>query len=356
MNATDAPDENNDRNRNQSMQSKGGETRAKRMSQEERSESAQVAAKVRWAKAVGMKIPKATHMGDIQIDGVLSVTCANLDNGDRVISDRSLALGLDARGGGGYWKKRKAGEKGAHLPEYLSGSFLKPFISEEMIEKLSQSITYQSLSGDLANGIKAEMLPQICDIWITANAKGALNDQQKVSADRAYMLMKAFATVGVIALVDEATGFQYERPRRDLEEQLKKFLSEELRRYVGAFPTEYFKHLCRLRGVVLRPDMRLPLYFGTLTNNLIYRRIAPGLLLKLKERKLERGKPSNKLYNWLSEDVGFRELLIHMGQVIGTMKRHTTYEDFERDLNMIAPPYPETPGLFDDPKDWEPRA
>lgn len=185
--------------------------------------------------------------------------------------------------------------------------------------------------GDLANGIKAELLPQICDIWITANVNGALTtESQKLTAARAYMLMKAFAGVGVIALVDEATGYQYDRPRRELEDQLKKFLSEEL-----------------------RSDMKLPQYFGTLTNNLIYRRIAPGLLLKLKERKLERGKASNKLYNWLSEDVGFRALLIHMGQVIGTMKRHTKYEDFEKDLNIIAPPYPETPGLFDNPKDWE---
>src|SRR5436305_10300203 len=113
------------------------------------------------------------------------------------------------------------------------------------------------------------------------------------------MLIRGFARVGIIAMVDEATGFQYDRPRRDLEEYLKKFLSESLRRWVRTFPADYFKHLCRLRNVELRPDMKLPQYFGHLTNDLVYRRLAPGILKRLKERRSERGSPSNKLFCWL---------------------------------------------------------
>jgi hypothetical protein len=99
--------------------------------------------------------------------------------------------------------------------------------------------------------------------------------------------------------------------------------------------------------------MKLPLYFGQLTNNLIYRRLAPGLLKKLKDRKRERGSPSNKLHSWLSEDVGFREVLLHLGIVVGLMKVNTTYDVFEKQLDEAAPIYPDSPGLFDDPKDWE---
>jgi len=199
----------------------------------------------------------------------------------------------------------------------------------------------------------AALLPAVCDIWLKAREKGWLQKQQLDKAQKAEMLMRALAHVGIIALVDEATGFQYDRPRRDLEEQLAKFLSESLRRWVRTFPTDYFKHLCRLRGVDLRPDMKLPQYFGHLTNNLVYRRLAPGLLRKLKERREERGSPSNKLNQWLSEDVGFRGVLVHLGTVVGLMKLHTEYDAFERQLNQIAPIFADTPGLFDDPKDWE---
>ena len=103
----------------------------------------------------------------------------------------------------------------------------------------------------------------------------------------------------------------------------------------------------------MRPDMKLPQYFGKLTNNLIYRRLAPGLLQKLKGRRTERGHPGDKLHSWLSEDIGFRGVLVHLGTVVGLMKLHTDYDAFERQLNTIAPIYPQSPGLFDNPQDWE---
>src|SRR5690606_5551236 len=109
------------------------------------------------------------------------------------------------------------------------------------------------------------------------------------------------------------------------QEQLKKFLAESLVQYVNGFPNEYFKHLCRLKGVELRPDMRLPQYFGKLTNDLVYRRIAPGLVQALKGRRAERGKPNQKLYKWTSEDRGYPDLMMQLGTVVALMKIHSEY-------------------------------
>lgn len=209
------------------------------------------------------------------------------------------------------------------------------------------------MGGVRATAYRADLLPDVCEIYLKARDAKALPPNQRPVAVEAEILIRGLAKVGIIALVDEATGFQYDRPRRDLEEQLKKFLSESLRQWVRTFPADYFKHLCRLRGVELREGTNLPQYFGHLTNNLIYRRLAPNLLKKLKERREERGKPSNKLHSWLSEDVGFRGVLVHLGTVVGLMKIHTDYKKFERQLDEIAPVFGETPGLFDNPKDWE---
>jgi hypothetical protein len=35
------------------------------------------------------------------------------------------------------------------------------------------------------------------------------------------------------------------------------------------------------------------------------------------------------------------------------MKLHTDYDAFEKQLDQVASIYPEHPGLFDNPKDWE---
>ncbi|HYJ05390.1 MAG TPA: P63C domain-containing protein [Chthoniobacterales bacterium] len=328
-----------------SIQSKGGKARAKALSSEQRSEIARNAALARYDKD-SEPIPKATHEGVLPI---FDISCAVIDGRQRVLTQsdvmRALGRARQAKGRGFY-------DADVNLPAFLTAKNLKPFIDNDLYVTSSQ-IIFRTLKGTKAFGYPAELLPKICEVFLRARDAGKLSHNQKHIAVQADILIRALASVGIIALVDEATGFQYDRPRRDLEEQLKKFLSENLRKWVRTFPADYFKHLCRLRGVELRHDMKLPQYFGQLTNNLIYRRLAPGLLRKLKERREERGSKSNKLHSWLSEDIGLRDVLVHLGQVVAIMKLHTDYEKFERQLDMVVPIYADQPGLFDNPKDWE---
>ncbi|WP_165251191.1 P63C domain-containing protein [Paludisphaera soli] len=331
---------------------KGGKARALSLTSEERSQAARRAVEARWEKAgVRGALPAATHGSNdhpLKI-GEIEIPCYVLNDGRRVIvqSGAIRALGM-VKGGSSH-------KGGTRLAKFVSGERLKPYASKQLLDGTQNPIEFQTPSGKIAFGFEATILTDICDAVLEARKAGMLQAQQEHIAERCEMLVRAFARVGIIALVDEATGYQYDRPRRDLEEHLKKFLSESLRRWVRTFPADYFKHLCRLRGVELRPDMRLPQYFGVLTNNLIYRRIAPGLLKRLKERRSERGNPHNKLHSWLSQDVGVPEAMLHLGLVIGLMKLHTDYDAFEKQLDQVAPIYAETPGLFDDPKDWEPR-
>jgi hypothetical protein len=327
------------------IQSLGGKARAEKLSKDELSEIGKSAADARWGK----DIPKATHEGILMI-GDMEIPCAVLENGVRVLTQSGV---MRALGRARQAKGRQYYDADVDLPAFLTAKNLKPFIPSTLSVTSSQ-LEFRLLSGQRAFGYSADLLPEVCGVFLDAKASGALAPTQEHIADRALILIRGLASVGIIALIDEATGFQYERPRRDLEELLKKFLSEGLRRWVRTFPGDYFKHLCRLKNVPLRPDMKLPQYFGHLTNDLIWRRIAPGLLRALKERRSERGSPSNKLHSWTSEEVGKPELLLHLGTVVGLMKIHTDYDAFHAQLNKIAPIYPDNPGLFDDPKDWEP--
>lgn len=327
------------------MQAKGGAARAKRLSSEERSAIAKNAAEQRWDR--GKTIVKATHEGFLTISD-MEIPCAVLEDGRRLLTQSGVMLAL---GRARQAKGRAYYDGDVNLPSFLTAKNLKPFIPDSLSVTSSQ-IGFRTLSGTKAFGYSAELLPTVCGVFLDAKAGGVLAHNQEHIAERALTLIRGFANVGIIALVDEATGFQYDRPRRDLEEYLSKFLSEALRKWVRTFPGDYFKHLCRLKGVTLRPDMKLPQYFGHLTNDLIWKRIAPGLLRALKERKSERGSKSNKLHSWTSEDLGRPELLLHLGTVVGLMKINSDYETFHAQLDRIAPVFPEEPGLFDDPKDW----
>lgn len=330
------------------LQKMGGDARAKKLSPAERKSIASNAAQARWEKA-GKILPKATHEGILTI-GDMEIPCAVLEDGTRLLTQSGV---MTALGRARQAKGRQYYDADVNLPAFLTAKNLKPFIPQELTVTSSQ-IEFRTLGGMKAFGYRAELLPKICGVFLDAEKAAALIPRlQGHIAERAMILIRGFASVGIIALVDEATGYQYERPRRDLEEYLKKFLSESLRRWVRTFPGDYFKHLCRLKGVQLRPDMKLPQYFGHLTNDLVWRRIAPGLLKALKERREERGRPSNKLFQWTSEELGKPELLMHLGMVVGLMKLHTDYDAFHKQLDQIAPVYPENPTLFDDPKDWD---
>jgi hypothetical protein len=332
----------------QDIQSLGGKARAEKLSKADRSAIAKSGAEARWEKA-GKVIPRATHEG-ILVIGDMEIPCAVLEDGTRVLTQSGVMVAL---GRARQAKGRQYYDGDVNLPAFLTAKNLKPFIPQELTVTSSQ-LEFKTLNGTRAFGYRAELLPTICGVFLDADKADAIIPRlQGHIVERAIILIRGFASVGIIALVDEATGYQYDRPRRDLEEYLKKFLSESLRRWVRTFPGDYFKHLCRLKNVQLRPDMKLPQYFGHLTNDLVWRRIAPGLLRALKERRNERGSPSNKLHSWTSEELGKPELLLHLGMVVGLMKLHTDYDAFHKQLDQIAPVYPENPTLFDDPKDWE---
>ena len=328
------------------LASMGGKARSAKMTDAEKSESARHASEARW----NQDVPKATHTGEIHI-GELVIPCAVLEDKTRVLTQRGFVVAMGRN-------KNPTGSSIAGLPVFLSAANLKQYIDKDL-ERSSKQIKFRlpegsgGLGGNIALGYRAELLPQVCNVYLRAKFDGTLKKPQMHIAERCMIMLSGFASVGIIALVDEATGFQYDRPRRDLEEQLKRFLSEELIRYVKGFPVEYFKHLCRLKGVEVRPDMRLPQYFGHLTNDLIYRRIAPGLVKALKERRAERGKTSNKMYWWTSEDIGYPALQRHLGAVVALMKINTDYDAFYKQLNEVASIYSDSPGLFDNPEEWK---
>lgn len=77
------------------------------------------------------------------------------------------------------------------------------------------------------------------------------------------------------------------------------------------FPPEFYEQMFRLRGLDYQSgQVQRPQYFGKLTNDVIYDRLAPGVLNELK-RKVERdrsGRPRERLHQHLTSDSGTRDL------------------------------------------------
>jgi hypothetical protein len=289
------------------------------------------------------KIPKAgKYVGKLDLGGY-QISCAVLDDGTRILVERSMANALGRKGGGAYWQRKKKAidaQNGALLPEYVSARYLSPYVSSELKAKLQTPIMYINQNGRLTAGVDATTLPDICDVWITAKEKGALNEDQVETAERAYILMKGFATVGIIALIDEVTGYQEVRDRLALQEILDKYLLDYRATWAKRFPDEFYKEIFRLNRWPYNPSsVRRPSIIGTMTNDMVYARLAPGILDELRTRtpKDEKGRRRHRYHQWFTDDIGHPKLQEHLSNVITLMKASPNIVTFRRLLQRAKP-------------------
>lgn len=329
-----------------SYASQGGKARAEKLSPEQLSEIGRRAVEARWEKEGKAPLPKAMWSGPLNIGGIEFESAVLEDRKTRVISETNFMEAMGMYRSGALSVRRKENESGAQLPLSLAFKNLKPYIEKHLGGVHYEPLKYRTKTGGIGHGIRGEVLPKICEIWLDAKKDGVLGVRQEQVAEKAEILIRGLAYVGIIALIDEATGFQYDRARQSLQDYLKEFLSESLRRWVKTFPNAYFKELCRLKGVDYRTDMKLPQYFGHYTNDIVYRRLGPSVLEELKKRnKDESGRKIGKHHQWLSEDVGNPQLLQHLGLVVGLMKISEDWDIFKKRLDMAAPPFGDLPLL-----------
>lgn len=326
----------------------GGKARAKALSEEEKSEIGRLGAFKRWKKKTARR--RAVAEAPLRFaGGAIEFEVAVLDDETRVISERAFSRAIGAKRGGSHWLRKKQNPDGANLPVFLSANNLRPFISMDLGAALSEPISYLTANGQIGNGIRAELIPQILEVWRKARDAGALTAAQQRFAAIADTIGRGLETLGIIALIDEATGYQDVRRKDAIARILEAFVAKELRKWIPTFPLSFFRQVCRLKGIPFREDMKLPPYFGHLVNNLVYERLAPGVLDELRRKNpvTDTGRRKSKHFQWLTKDVGNPSLVFHLGKLEGIAEGFANgdYAGFIKTLDQRMPPQREMPLL-----------
>jgi hypothetical protein len=294
---------------------KGGFARAEILSPEKRTEIAKKGALARWAEA---DTPRAEYTGELKIGDML-FPCSVLSDNTRILTQTDFMKGMGMYYSGWVAKNRPDSDASAEVPHFLSFKGLKPFVDRHLGDLQSIILKYRTATGGTAHGIRAEIIPKICEIWLDAEESATLGSRQKQIAAKAKMLMRSLAHVGIIALVDEATGFQGVRPKDALQMYLEKLIRKELAAWAKKFPDEFYENIYKLKSWPW-PGMKKNRYsvVAHYTRNLVYERLAPGLLreLEAKSPMNESGYRPNKLHQWLTEDIGDPLLAQHLHSLI----------------------------------------
>jgi hypothetical protein len=315
--------------------SKGGKARNEKLTPARKSAIAREGARAKWKD----RPAKASHAGTLKL-GDMTIACANLPGGVRVVSEAAMMTAL-GRGYSGYYSQRDAAaDPGtAVLPRYLAPAVLKPFLSAELASLQPIPYVPPGGTGAVAKGVNAEALPQICDVWLNARAAGVLSTAQLRTAAKAEILVRGLARVGIIALVDEATGYQLDRAQTALADILERFISNELAAYAKLFKAEYYQHIYRLRQWKGDPLSGRRPQVGKWTADIVYARLAPGVLTRLREvtPRDGRGRLTHKYFQRLTEETGVPALREHLASVYTLMSLSTTWDDFLDKLDRRHP-------------------
>jgi hypothetical protein len=279
------------------------------------------------------KTLNATHSGELHI-GSITISCAVLDDGTRVLSQGEF---LEALGRHRKANVRKGGVE-ERVPPILQGKAINPFISEEILEK-SRPISFRTTEGVRASGYRADLLPSVCEVYLQARDAGVLPQNQEHVAKQADILMRGLAHVGIIALVDEATGFQEIRDREALQAILDKYLRDQYAKWAKTFPDEFYQQIFRLRGWQWKGmKVNRPSVVAHYTNDIVYARLAPGVLEELQRLNPRvNGKRARKNTQWLTEDIGIPALKMHLNGVTAIMRGSTTWDQTMRMIQRAFP-------------------
>lgn len=274
---------------------------------------------------------EATHRGKLTI-GDIDVNCAVLENGRRIISQSGLFEVFDRPPHGA---KRIEG-----LPAVVTAKTLEKFVTPELREK-AKPIIYRHTNGKSAKGYDATLIPEICELYLQARDEGKITSTQEKIVKKAEIIIRALAKVGIAALIDEATGYQYDRERQELSKLLEAYISEDLMKWQRRFPLEYYEEIYRLYGLSSNPSSKnKPQFIGQFTNTYVYNYFPTEIIDHIKKTnpKIQKGNKTYRRYKnfqFLSDDIGIIQLDKHLNRLIPVMQLSENIDDFKQNFDKI---------------------
>lgn len=173
-----------------------GFARAKSLTAERRKEIAMMGVEAKKLKNI---LPKATHGSSdhpLRI-GEIEIPCYVLEDGTRVLSQRGLQSSIGMSSGGAA----NVGEQ--RIATFLDGIEKKGVNIKDLSARIRNPIRFYPTGGGRdAYGFEATILADICDVILAARKANVLLPQQLKLAEQCEILVRGFARVGIIALID----------------------------------------------------------------------------------------------------------------------------------------------------------
>ena len=272
------------------------------------------------------KDKKIWGSGQIKIHDI-ELDCCVLNDWTPMLNSSKLAKAL---GRPNRWSRSD------ELPAMIDAKWLEPFIKDGLREKL---IPYETK--DIRNRkvvlFEADILPLICNVYLEAREAWVLKWNQIEVAQKCEALMRAFANVGIRALIYEQLGFERMKNPDAYRMLIESYLSEQERLRQKEFPDEFYIQLDRIYWNEKTTSRNRPLYYAKFTRKYIYDPIMKWAILE----ELDKRNPTNKKWarkvrhHQLTSDKWLANIKAQVRQVIWLLKASANKSKFENNYKRM---------------------
>jgi len=257
-----------------------------------------------------LPLRRVTHYGTVHF-GEIGCEAVVLNDGTRGFVQRQFAqlLGYRQKTPGRQWSNFLA----HFAPNALAAN------ENSLVRKV------QMPNGPHAGFISADVVMEMVDGVIDAALAGNLHSKQKRALAACRRIQKAMAKVGLNALIDEATGYQYHRAPDALQALFSKLLRQQAAAWERRFHPNFYRAIYRLFGWTYRGhEQNPPSIVGQITYDWVYAPVMPiAMIDELRSRKAL----SDKHHQWLNAD-GLRLLENQISAVTAIACCSRDYKDF----------------------------
>jgi len=176
-----------------------------------------------------------------------------------------------------------------------------------------------------ANFVSYEIVPEICDAVIDAALDGVLHPQRRHLIAPCRKIQAALSRVGIVALIDEATGYQYRRESSALQDLFAKLIREHVSDWQRRFSPDFYEAIFALYGWKYQGHAHgIPAIVGKITLRYVYEAIFPAAIVaEIKARQ-----KSERLHQWLTNEGGLPLLEKQINALIVIAKTSFSPDDF----------------------------
>ena len=254
-------------------------------------------------------LPKVSHYGTIRI-GELAFDGVVLEDERRGYVQAQLVQAI------GFYSKNPGSRFRSFLAETAPNAL-------DLLDK-SGSQVVKMPHGGTAKFAPAGILTDIVSSVIDAALAGTLHAKRKGLIAPCQAIYRALAKTGEIALIDEATGYQYHREPDALQDFIGRILRQTCATWERRFHPDYYVATFGLFGWTYTGQSRKPSVIGQITARWVYESVFPGeIMAELRERRGD-----DKLHQWLTAEGGLPLLEKQINAVTMIARSSTDLADF----------------------------